>query len=183
MRKFRRRRVAAAVSALLLAVLIACSRQTPPTPVPQPDTKAAGVPAADTVYGYSFSDPDGKLQALSQWKGKLLVLNFWATWCGPCVAEMPDLEKAQQAFAGQNVVIVALGTESPTRVREFRDQHRLHLNLLAGGYDALTLARGLGNTQGVLPYTVLVSTDGKVLQTQTGPLLPGQLRGWITAAP
>lgn len=178
-------------AALLSAVLLlACSRETPPAPssaaspapaaaAPPADPSAAG--AAVSVYAQRLSDADGKVQAFSQWQGKLLVLNFWATWCAPCVAEMPDLEKAQKDLADRNVVIVGVGTENPARVREFRDQHGLHMNLLAGGYDAIVLARGLGNAQGVLPYTVLVSPDGKVLKTQTGPLQPGELRSWISA--
>jgi len=173
---------AAAATALLLAALAACTRQTPPPAMPPPDAQPSAA-AADSVYSHSLSDADGRVQPLSQWKGQLLVLNFWATWCAPCVAEMPDLEAAQREFAARNVVIVGVGTEAPARVREFRDQHNLHLRLLAGGYDALVLARGLGDSQGVLPYTVLVSSDGTVLQTQTGPLQPGQLRGWLAAAP
>jgi len=139
---------------------------------------------ADGVYGHIINDADGKPQSLAQWKGKRLVLNFWATWCAPCVAEMPDLEKAQRDYAGRDVAIVGVGTEEPARVREFRDRIGLHqLTLLAGGYDALLLARSLGDTQGVLPYTVLVSGDGTVLQTQAGPLGPDQLRTWLSAKP
>lgn len=183
----RRHRVAGAGCACLgLAALAACSPQAPQAPPPATaptEAKSAAAQPADSIYDRSISDAEGKPQSLGQWKGKYLVLNFWATWCGPCVAEMPDLEKAQQALASRNVVIVGVGTESAAKVREFRDQHGLHLTLLAGGYDALALARTLGNTQGVLPYTVLVSPDGTVLQTQTGPLQPGQLRGWLPAAP
>ncbi len=178
----RDRRAGVGCAAFALAgLLTACSPQAPAPGAPQADPKAATA-ATDTVYDHRLSDADGKPQSLGQWKGKFLVLNFWATWCGPCVAEMPDLEKAQAALASRNVVIVGVGTEEPAKVREFRDQHGLHLTLLAGGYDALVLARSLGNTQGVLPYTVLVSPDGTVLQTQIGPLQRGQLRDWLAAA-
>jgi len=175
--------VAGGAALLLAATMAACSRPAPPAAKPTADEKSAAKPAGDSLYDHSLNDADGKPQALAQWKGKLLVLNFWATWCAPCVAEMPDLEKAQQELAGRNVVILGVGTEAPARVREFRDQHGLRLKLLAGGYDALVLARDLGDAQGVLPYTVLVSGEGTVLQTQTGPLQPGQLRAWIAAAP
>jgi thiol-disulfide isomerase/thioredoxin len=146
--------------------------------------RASAPPSGASIYDQTLNDPEGRPQALGQWKGKLLVLNFWATWCAPCVAEMPDLDKAQREYAGRNVAIVGVGTEEPARVREFRDRIGLHeMTLLAGGYDALLLARTLGNTQGVLPYTVLVSADGVVLHTQTGPLAPDQLRTWLAAKP
>jgi len=184
MRKYPRRWVPVTCAAMLsTAALLACSRSSPPAPAPQADAAQTADATAVDVYSQSFSDAEGTLQPLSQWKGKLLVLNFWATWCAPCVAEMPDLEKAQQEFADRNVVIVGVGTENAERVRGFRDQHAMRLKLLAGGYDALGLARGLGNTQGVLPYTVLVSPNGRVLRTQTGPLQPGQLRAWLDATP
>ena len=176
------RAVAAAAGLALAALLAACSPQAPVPAAPPAGTHVADSPASDSIYDRSLSDAEGKPQSLGQWKGKFLVLNFWATWCGPCVAEMPDLEKAQESLASRNVVIVGVGTEEAAKVREFRDQHGLHLRLLAGGYDALVLARSLGDTQGVLPYTVLVSPDGAVLKTQTGPLQPGQLRGWLAAA-
>jgi thiol-disulfide isomerase/thioredoxin len=146
--------------------------------------QASTPPSTASIYDHTLNDPEGRPQALARWKGKLLVLNFWATWCAPCVAEMPDLEKAQREYAGRNVAIVGVGTEEPARVREFRDRIGLHdMTLLAGGYDALLLARSLGDSQGVLPYTVLVSADGVVLQTQTGPLAPDQLRTWLAAKP
>jgi thiol-disulfide isomerase/thioredoxin len=170
----------AMVLAVVLVAGVAVPRLLPHQPVA---TAAPATAATDSIYAQTLDDAEGRPQSLSQWKGKLLVLNFWATWCAPCVAEMPDLEKAQREFAARNVVIVGVGTEAPARVREFRDHIGLHLPLLAGGYDALVLARALGDSQGVLPYTVLVSPGGAVLQTQTGPLRPGQLRGWLAAAP
>ncbi len=150
----------------------------------EPAPAAAQPPASAGIYGQTLNDAQGQPQSFAQWKGKLLVLNFWATWCAPCVAEMPDLDKAQQEYAGRNVAIVGVGTEDPARVREFGAHIGVHaMRLLAGGYDALVLARSLGDTQGVLPYTVLVSPDGAVLQTQTGPLGPQQLRAWLSAKP
>jgi thiol-disulfide isomerase/thioredoxin len=142
-----------------------------------------GAPTApDPIYALSFPDADGQQQALSQWRGKILVVNFWATWCAPCVAEMPELERLQAEYAGRGVAIVCLGTESGERVRKFRDQLGLRLVLLAGGFDAIAIARNLGDQQGVLPYTAVFSTDGTLLRTQLGALRPGQLRDWLNAA-
>lgn len=139
--------------------------------------------AGQGLYAVSFDDADGHAQSLAQWRGKWLVVNFWATWCAPCVAELPDLEKMQQEFAGRNVAVLGIGIEDRERVRQFRDRLGLHMTLLAGGYDALGLARTLGDSQGELPYTALLSVDGQLLQTQTGALRPGQLRNWLSRVP
>lgn len=142
--------------------------------------RAPAPPAA--LYSLSFPDANGTEQALSQWKGKVLVVNFWATWCAPCVAEMPELEALQNEFSGRNVAIVGLGAEAADRVGRFRDQLGLHLVLLAGGFQSIVIARNLGDNQGVLPYTAVFSADGALLHTQVGALRPGQLRAWLDAA-
>ncbi|HYA75937.1 MAG TPA: TlpA disulfide reductase family protein, partial [Burkholderiaceae bacterium] len=136
--------------------------------------------AAERLYARSFDDAEGHLQALSQWRGQYLVVNFWATWCAPCVAEMPELDRLQRQFAGRNVAIVGIGIEGEQQVREFRDRLGLRLTLLAGGYDALSLARDFGDVQGVLPYTVLLSTKGEVLHSRAGALQSGQMQAWLT---
>jgi thiol-disulfide isomerase/thioredoxin len=142
---------------------------------------AESVPT-ETFFSLSLPDADGKRQALAQWKGKVLVVNFWATWCAPCVAEMPELQRLQDEFANRDVAIVCLGTESSERVRQFRSELGLHMILLAGGFDSMAIARNLGNTQGVLPYTVVFSRGGALLRSHVGALQPGQLRGWLDAA-
>jgi len=138
---------------------------------------------AERLYATSLADAQGHLQALSQWRGQYLVVNFWATWCAPCVAEMPQLDRLQRQFAGRNVTIVGIGMEGEQQVREFRDRLGLGLTLLAGGYSALSLARDFGDDQGVLPYTVLLSTKGEVLHSQAGALQPGQMQAWLTGLP
>jgi len=129
----------------------------------------------------SLPDADGNVHPLSGLRGKALVVNFWATWCVPCVAELPELDKLQAEFAERGVEIVGIATESPERVRLFRDERHLRLTLLAGGYDSLSIARNLGDLQGVLPYTAVFSVDGRLLHTKVGALEPGQLRTWLLA--
>jgi thiol-disulfide isomerase/thioredoxin len=138
--------------------------------------------AAAGLYALSLPDADGHPQVLSQWKGKVLVVNFWATWCAPCVAEMPDLDRLQQEYATRNVQVVGIGAEDADTVRAFGKRLGLHLTLLAGGYDALALARSVGDQQGVLPYTALFSSDGQLLQAHSGALAKDELRQWLAAA-
>jgi len=143
---------------------------------------AAQAQPGEELYALNLVDGDGRMQPLSQWRGKTLVVNFWATWCAPCVAEMPALEKLQREFAGRNVAIVAIGTEDLEHVRQFRDRLGLHMMLLAGGYDAIALARSLGDEQGVLPYTAQFSASGKLVHTHAGALKPGQVEQWLGSA-
>jgi thiol-disulfide isomerase/thioredoxin len=144
-------------------------------------TAPEGVSAAD-LYARVLPDAQGNPQPLSQWQGKILVVNFWATWCAPCVAEMPALDQVQREFANRNVAIVGLGTEDPQKVRAFREQTGTRVQLLAGGMEAFAIARNLGDVQGVLPYTAVFSRDGAMLHTKLGELPPDQLRSWLQDA-
>jgi peroxiredoxin len=164
----------AVVAAAAVAAALAWMRAHP--------TPAEGRAAGEELYSLSLADADGHAQSLSQWRGMFLVVNFWATWCTPCVAEMPELEKTQREFADRRVAIVGIGTEDLSKVRQFRDKMGLHMVLLAGGFDALSLARDFGDVQGVLPYTALFSPEGQLLRAHTGALRPGELRDWLAAA-
>jgi peroxiredoxin len=95
---------------------------------------------------------------------------------------MQALDRMQQELAARNVSIIGIGIEDQAHVHQFRDRLGLHLPLLAGGYESLALARSFGDYQGVLPYTALLSADGRVLQSQTGALEPGQLQEWLKGA-
>ena len=139
--------------------------------------------AAERLYAMSLQDAAGHQQPLMQWRGKYLVVNFWATWCAPCVEEMPQLDQLQRRFAPRNVAILGIGIETRERVQRFRDRLGLQLPLLAGGYDAMSLARDFGDNQEVLPYTVLLSTKGRLLRSRAGALRPGELESWLAALP
>lgn len=133
-------------------------------------------------FSLSLPDADGAMRSFGAWKGKALLVNFWATWCAPCVTELPELARLQDKYAARGVVVVAVGTESPERVRLFRDEHHLRLPLLAGGYGALAIARNWGDSAGLLPYTALFSGDGAMLKSKAGAVSTAELESWIEAA-
>lgn len=159
------------------------SATAPAAAPPALQQPSAGAPPAEIIYAQRLVDADGKPQEFSQWKGQRLLLNFWATWCVPCVAEMPELDQARVRYADRGLVIVGVGTEDLAQVHAFRDRLSVRIPLLAGGNEALELARALGDTQGVLPYSVLLSADGAVLRSHAGALRPGQIDQWLGAAP
>jgi peroxiredoxin len=140
-------------------------------------------PATDTavvqLFAQTFADADGRPQPMAQWRGKVLVVNFWATWCAPCVEEMPDLERARAAYQDRNVEIIGLGIDSAAKIRAFRDEHRLTLPLLVAGAGGSELGRLLGNMAGALPYTVLIDPAGSVVQRKLGRIRQVELEQWL----
>jgi thiol-disulfide isomerase/thioredoxin len=118
---------------------------------------------------------------MAQWRGKLLVVNFWATWCAPCVEEMPDLERVRRAYLDRNVEIVGLGIDNAAKIRTFRDELKLTLPLLVAGAGGSELGRLLGNLAGALPYTVLIDPSGRVVQRKLGQIKPAELQQWLDA--
>lgn len=144
---------------------------------PAPPTDAA----VAALFAATFPDVDGQPQPLAQWRGKLLVVNFWATWCAPCVEEMPDLEHARQTYRDRNVEIIGLGIDRPDKIRAFRNELKLTLPLLVAGAGGSELGRMLGNTAGALPYTVLIDPAGRVGQRKLGRLHAAELRQWLEA--
>ena len=79
-----------------------------------------GTAAVAHLFAQSFNDANGLPQSMSQWKGQWLVLNFWATWCSPCVEEMPTLQQVARDYASRGVAVVGLGIDSPNAIRRFR---------------------------------------------------------------
>ena len=120
-------------------------------------------------------DIDGRDQRMDQWRGKVLVVNFWATWCEPCREEMPEFVKAQAAFGGKGLQFVGIAIDQPDKIRQFSQDLKLNYPSLVGGYGALELSKSLGNKLMALPFTLIVDRDGQVAYAQMGPLKPGKL--------
>lgn len=115
-------------------------------------------------------DADNKPRDFAEWRGKTLLINFWATWCPPCVAEMPELVELQTEMAPQNLQIVGIGIDSPTNIRQFAEKFQISYPLLIAGMEGTELSRQFGNQGGGLPFTVLIGRDGRVRQTYIGRL-------------
>lgn len=133
------------------------------------------------LFSQTFPTPEGKERALADYRGKLLIVNFWATWCAPCVEEMPDLQQVRDEFAGKGVEVLGIGIDNAKNIVEFRDRFAIRFPLFVAGSGGSELARALGNQAGALPFTVLVSRDGQVIQRKLGPIKPAELRLWVEA--
>ncbi len=120
-------------------------------------------------------------QALSQWQGKAMVVNFWATWCAPCVREMPELDAMAKELAAKNIAVIGIGIDSPSNIAQFAAKLKISYPVYVAGMEGTDLARELGNAQGGLPYTVLIGADGAVRKTYLGQLKFDQLRADLAA--
>lgn len=122
----------------------------------------------EALYAATFRDPEGHAQSLGRFQGGLLVLNFWATWCGPCREEMPGFQRLQARWSGRGVQFVGVANDDPAKVARFARDLGIGYPLLVGGAEVDELARRLGDIDGVLPFTVVLGAQGQVLRQKVG---------------
>jgi peroxiredoxin len=137
--------------------------------------------ATANFFSQTMPDAQGTARALSQWKGKALVVNFWATWCAPCVDEMPELSALQAEVGSKNTQIIGIGIDSAANIREFGAKYKITYPLYIAGMNGTDLSRQFGNQAGGLPFTVLIGTDGKVRKTYLGRLKMKELRNDLSS--
>jgi len=122
----------------------------------------------DTFFTSVLPNEQNVSQSLSQYKGKVLVINFWATWCPPCREEMPELSELQDELRDQNVVVLGVAIDEMDLVKSFNDNASVHYPLLVAEDEGMQLSSQLGNTKGVLPYTVILDDQGHIVKTYFG---------------
>jgi thiol-disulfide isomerase/thioredoxin len=122
------------------------------------------------VLAMVLPDVAGRETPLSQWRGKVLVVNFWATWCAPCREEMPQFVATQTRDGAKGVQFVGIAVDQADKVREFAKEVGINYPLLIGGLGAIELSKTLGNELAALPFTIVVDKAGSVARTQLGPL-------------
>lgn len=124
-------------------------------------------------------DETGKTQNFSQWQGKILVINFWATWCEPCREEIPVLVDMQARYASKDLQIVGIAVDSADKVREFSRLYRINYPLVIGGLEVINLSRKLGNKAGGLPYTLVLNRSREVVKSHLGGMSKEELETMI----
>ncbi|MGA0585160.1 MAG: TlpA family protein disulfide reductase [Castellaniella sp.] len=138
----------------------------------------ASILPADPVFGRSFADLQGHDQALSAYVGRPVLMNFWASWCAPCVREMPLLETLHQRHPGLSVLGLAIDTR--VNVERFLQKVPVTYPLLLTGTQGIPLMRELGNKGGGLPFTLLFDRNGRVADSVMGELEPEDIQARLT---
>jgi thiol-disulfide isomerase/thioredoxin len=126
-----------------------------------------------------LTDIEGKPHALSGFKARRVLLNFWASWCGPCLDEMPALARTQAKFGEKELIVVGVAMDDPSRVRAFLAEHPVPYPILIGQMEPPSTSLRLGDTGEVLPFSVLLDADGRILATRRGALPAALLADWL----
>lgn len=135
--------------------------------------------AAAAILGNTLHSLDGVPQTLAGLRGKILVINYWATWCAPCREEIPLFVRLQQEYETKGVQFVGIAVDQADKVREFAQEFKINYPLLIAGLDAVELSRRAGNKAGVLPYTLVLDRTGKIAASLVGGLSEARMRAQL----
>lgn len=141
----------------------------------------SAVVAADPVPGFwaqEWQTPQGATLAMARFKGRPVLVNFWATWCPPCVDELPLLESFFKEQGGRGVQVLGLAIDRKEAVVLFLQRLPLSFPVAMAGLSGADLGRALGNLTGGLPFSVLIASDGSVAQRKMGRVTPADLAAW-----
>ena len=140
--------------------------------------RAVQVGAEQALWTQAFDTPEGAQLAMGAFAGKPLLLNFWATWCPPCVEELPLLNTFHRENKANGWQVVGLAIDQPSSVRKFLARLPLDFPVGLAGLGGSELGRSLGNLTGGLPFTVVFSGDGRVAHRKMGQVTPEDLKTW-----
>ncbi|MGH8549131.1 MAG: TlpA family protein disulfide reductase [Methylococcales bacterium] len=128
------------------------------------------------IPSFSLPDTEGKNHNIAEWKGKVLVINFWATWCPPCLKEIPLFVKMQESHGRQGLQIIGIAVEAAEAVREFSGKRKFNYPILVAGLSGLGISATLGNLTGVVPYSLVVNREGRIVHRHPGIFSPAQIQ-------
>ena len=137
-------------------------------------------PVAPGWWDTHWDAPQGEPVSLATFKGRPLVINFWATWCAPCVEEMPLLDAFYRENKAKNWQMIGIAIDQPSSVRRFLTQYPVSYPIALGGLQGTEWGKALGNAQGGLPFTVVLNANGDMIGQYLGKLKEDQIKSWAS---
>ena len=134
--------------------------------------------ASPSLWALQFDRPDGTALAMSTLRGRPLLLNFWATWCPPCVRELPLIDQFQREQRARGWQVLGLAVDQRAPVLAFLKRQPVSFDVGLAGLEGTDLARSLGNTGGGLPFTIAFDRRGRIIERKLGALMPEDLARW-----
>jgi thiol-disulfide isomerase/thioredoxin len=124
--------------------------------------------SSETLMALRLADLEGRQQTVDQWRGKVLVVNFWATWCAPCREEIPAFVKLQDKYRTRGLQFVGIAIDARDKVQPFARELGINYPVLLGGIDTIEISRRAGNTIGALPFTLVLDRGGRIVSRELG---------------
>ena len=144
----------ALLGGMMAKKFLSTAAQTGPTPLPD----------------FNLPDVSGNQHSISEWQGKILVINFWATWCPPCRKEIPEFIALQQQYAAHGLQFIGIAIDDQDAVEEYLASTKINYPMLIGGINGIALAHQLGNSVDAVPFTLVVDRQGQIIYRHPGGL-------------
>lgn len=136
--------------------------------------------ALDAFWAATFETPSGESLSMTSLQGRPLVINFWATWCAPCIEEMPIIDDFFRQNEPKGWQVLGLAIDQPSRVRQFLNQFPVRYKIGLAGLTGTEVSKMLGNEAGGLPFTVVLDANGQLIQRKLGKLTPEDVNKWTS---
>ena len=144
------------------------------------ETRPAATTPALPIFELTLADLKGQAQSLGQWRGKVLIVNYWATWCAPCREEMPGFSRLQDKYRDKGVQFVGISIDTADKIIEFQKTTPVTYPLLIGDITVMENSAKLGNKRQALPFTAVFDSDGRLAASKLGRFSESELEPLLT---
>lgn len=129
---------------------------------------------------FELADLSGRLRSIGEWDGKVIAVNFWASWCAPCLQEIPELVDLQTRYGADGLQVVGIALQKPEELGEFVIEYKMNYPVMAAETPVIEIAESFGNMIGALPYTAIVDRHGTIVYVKAGPVTGAEVEAVIT---